>query len=701
VSSTALTVKRFLFGTFLLDPRAGLFLVDECGARAPQKIGSRALGVLSALVERHGELVSKEEIMNAVWPGVAVEDGNLTVQIAALRRLLDRQHSARSCIQTVPARGYRFVEPVRILGEGSDAASAVQRDARERGPIQHAPRLSLVVLPFQNLSGNRKDDYLGDAITDDLTGELSRVPDTFVTARASAYACQRIAGDVRQIGEQLGVRYIIQGSVRRIGRILRVNVQLVLAETGANLWADRFDVKIGDLAASQEAIVNRIRSSLAIEMIDAEVINSSRQQLANQDALNLVLRARSLLNQPFSVQRNEAARVLYEQALASDPTSLRAIVGLVRVLVAQFQDLLYWLDSDSPQRVVDLLAQAQAIAPHDEEVLTCTIRLLEVREEWHQLMVAAQNLIDRHPNSVHGYLYLARGKIATGAAEEALPLLARTIDLNPRDQYLWDRYWRIGFALQLIGRDEESIVWHRRAMSVYPDAPPLFRSQRLRSMASAWALSGHVEEARDAITKANRIWPFATVRTLSPINPSSKELVAQMRRFQEGLRIAGLRDHADEDADFGVAPENVPRQDLVGLTPKTVPGAVTIRTVELQAVLARECPVIVDTGFCSWGRSIPGAVGLKFAGTGSWTDATQTRFRHKMHEIAGVNVVRPIIAIGCNSERFDGYNLALRLVALGCKSVYWYRGGREAWEVNSLPDSEIDMQDWYFFVVSP
>jgi hypothetical protein len=214
-------------------------------------------------------------------------------------------------------------------------------------------------------------------------------------------------------------------------------------------------------------------------------------------------------------------------------------------------------------------------------------------------------------------------------------------------------------------------------------------------MASAWALTGKVKEARDAIAEATRLWPFATVRTCSPPNPSSKALVVQMRRCQEGLRIAGLRDHADEDADFGVASDKVLHQDLVGLTPTTVPGAVTIRTAELQAMLGRRSPVVIETAFASWGRSVPGAVGLKFAGCGGGlTDTMQDRLGRKVQELTGGDLARPIISVGCNSERFDGYNLTLRLVALGYKNVCWYRGGREAWEVSGLADSEIRLQEW-------
>jgi adenylate cyclase len=163
----------------------------------------------------------------------------------------------------------------------------------------------------------------------------------------------------------------------------------------------------------------------------------------------------------------------------------------------------------------------------------------------------------------------------------------------------------------------------------------------------------------------------------------------------DGLRIAGLPDHAEEDADFGVISDDMPRRDLAGPTPTTMSGARTIRTGDLVPFLAEKKQIVVDTGLYSWGRSIPGAVGLKNAGLGgSYTDTAQNHLRRKMRELSKDDLTIPIIAVGWNSERFDGYNLALRLVALGYTNVYWYRGGREAWEIASLPETELVVQDW-------
>ena len=168
-------------------------------------------------------------------------------------------------------------------------------------------------------------------------------------------------------------------------------------------------------------------------------------------------------------------------------------------------------------------------------------RLLESAGRYVEQMAVAQRLIDTYPGSVLGYLYLARGKIFTGSAQEAIPLLKKTIQLNPRDAYLWDRYW--GFALLLIGRYEESIVWHQRALVVYPDAPRRLHAERYRMIAAANALSGQIDEARRAMAKSNRLWSFATIR---PIPPRTIPIVMRMWRSMGvirtgcGWRVCGI-----------------------------------------------------------------------------------------------------------------------------------------------------------------
>jgi TolB-like protein len=632
------------FGEFLLDRSAGgLFRCDEHGVAVPVTLGSRALDVLGVLVERLGDLVTKQAIMDTVWPDTAVEENNLTVQISALRRVLDQGRTDGSCIQTVPGRGYRFVVPVH---RPADTPRPLRRSP---DAIAKAPRLSLVVLPFANFGGNPDQDYLADAITEDVTTDLSRLPGALVIARQSAAALRDRSIDLRRVGEDLGVRYAVEGSVRRLGNALRVNVQLISTETNTHIWADRFDQEITDLAAGQEAIVCRIGSALGIEVVDAESIRSVRDRPTNADAFDLVLRARSQQNQPFSDQRNDAAQELYEQALTIEPGSLRAILGLFRTLFLYWSHRGHWKDGDAEERAIRLLAAAQSIAPQDEGVMVSTVRLLAEQGKWWEMMAAAQRVINCYPGSVFGYLYLARGKIFTGEAETAIPLLARTIELNPRDPNLWDRYWRTAFAFQLIGRYDESITWHQRALAVCPGASRLLRSYRYLDMASAWALRGHVEEARRMVAEAQRNWPFTTVRSRWRIYPMTKTFQAQIANYQEGLRLAGLRDHAEEDADFGVAPDAGLRGEPVGYTPKTAPGVTTIRTQALEEFVAGRKPAVVDTMALSLGQSIPGAVGLRNAGLGgNLSDATQSRLGRKMLTLTGGDLNLAVVAVGWN-----------------------------------------------------
>ena len=189
------------------------------------------------------------------------------------------------------------------------------------------PRLSIVVLPFELLGGDPSDGYLADGITEDLTTDLSHVPGTFVIARASAYSYRGKATDIRRIGAELGVRYAVTGSVRQLGVMLRVNAQLTSTETGAQLWSDRFDQPISDLASGQDRIIIRLRAALAIGLTDIEARRSARERPTNPDAFDLILRARAERNRPESPDTLSEAARLFELALQHDPNSIEALTG--------------------------------------------------------------------------------------------------------------------------------------------------------------------------------------------------------------------------------------------------------------------------------------------------------------------------------------------------------------------------------------
>ena len=732
------------FEGFLLDRGAGgLFRLNERGERIPVPLGSRALDVLCVLVERSGELVSKQAIMDAVWPNIAVEENNLTVQVSALRRVLDEGRIQGSIIQTVAGRGYRLVEPVRrddddaapvlpsedrpedtVDGNNAVAEAVAPRLTFPGGPQRRRfriaalagvclvlvallliarnhgfwlasspdrPRLSLVVLPFENLSGDPKDDYLAEGITDDVTSDLANLPNAFVIAHQSADSYKGKPLDVREVGKELGVRYVLEGSVRRMGAVLRVNAQLVSGETGADLWSDRFDEQISDLSSGQDQIVTRMRSELGVSLVEIEEARSLRERPTTPDAFDLVLRARYILYQPPTKERREEALALYEQALLLDPQSVPALAGAAFLLMERSG---YPADNaDDIERAGRLLAQARAISPSSWIALNFTVQWLRKMDQWQEAIAAAEELVRRFPNNPVGFFDLAQSKTIAGHAEEAIPLQERAIQLDPRSAWLFARYSDMGFASLLLGRDEDAIRYLERSLSLNPG---YYRSQwTYRFLAAAYARAGRPADARHALSEADSRFPYDTVRSHWPDDPSSKVYNEQIRALQDALRLAGERDHADEDADFDVPVDAKLHRDFAGLTPTSVPGATTIRTKDLATLLVESEPVVIDTVSYSWGRSISGAVGLSHSGVGgSFTDAVQDRLRNKTRALTGGDLSRPIVAVGWNSERFDGRNLALRLTALGYTRVYWYRGGREAWEVNGLPETDLDVQPW-------
>jgi adenylate cyclase len=679
--------KTLAFEGWRFDRLAGgLLRQDVAGAWMPVSIGTRTREILALLLEQPGVLVSKDVIMDAVWPNVAVEPNNLTVQIAALRRVLDEGRSDGSCIQTVPGKGYRFVLHVKRLDEGHADLATVP------------PRLSIVVLPFENLSGEPKDDYLAEAITDDLTSDLSLIPDVSVIACESANAYRGQPKDVQKIGEELRVRYVLKGNVRRFGYTLRVNVQLISGEAGALLWSDRFDEEIGELAVGQEQVVRRMKDEVGICLVEIESARSLRERPTNPDPFDLILRARSIRNQPPSLQRDDEVMALLERALMLDQSSVYAMTYIAYYLSNAGRRSEGWENFEDMQRAERLLAQARAIAPDSAVVLNTYVLWLRTVGRCAEAIEACQRAIQMHPNRIRGlmgfYHELGRCRTWTGHAEEGIALEEEANRLNPRSPWRYVRYRHIGWYSLLLGRDLEAIKYLERSLAINPDDDGTVHWQ-YRRLATAYARIGKIEEAQQYLARANRLWPYDTVRSRAPEVLLSPVYIEQFRQFQDALRLAGLRDHADEDAIFGLPADAALHGELAGLTPTEAPGVKTIRTVDLARFLEEAQPIVIDTMKYSWGRSIPGAIGLQFAGLGgSFTDTAQNRLHGKLRELTAGDSDRPIVAVGWNSERFDGRNLALRLAALGYIQVYWYRGGREAWEVNGLPETALDVQDW-------
>ena len=361
------------------------------------------------------------------------------------------------------------------------------------GPM--APRLSVVVLPFSNLTGDATQDYLGDVITEELTTSLSRIPRSFVIARSTAFTFKGKAVDVRQIGRDLGVRYILEGSLEQGGNRVRVNAQLIDADTGAHLWADQLDADRTNLLDMQDEIVTRLSRALQIRLIEVDAAHVARTHPGDPDAEQLAMRCQAILASahPGSVEA-QGGFSLCERALERDERNVRALVNLSfkfidRVLSEQSLDR-----EDDIRQAGELASRALAIDPNDYGAHFAKAEILLGQEHFEEAIVEAERSLALSPSFVNAYSALSVASSFLGRPKEGVEYADKAIRLSPRDPDLYAFYLDKGFALSLLGQDDQAINWLRRAVVAAPQWP---LPQAL--LAAALSLSGHEAEARDVL----------------------------------------------------------------------------------------------------------------------------------------------------------------------------------------------------------
>jgi TolB-like protein/Tfp pilus assembly protein PilF len=517
----------FLFGDFCLD-RGGLLRRDERDIYVPVAIGSRALDLLGVLVERPGSLISKGEMIAAVWPGIVVEDSNLTVQISALRRVLDQGRAERSCIQTVAGRGYRFVATVTRRTADADSAIAVI----SRGGGRPPPRLSIVVMPFTNLSNDSDHEYFADGLTDDLTTDLSRISGSFVIARSTAFTYKGKAIDAKQIGRELGVRYVLEGSIRRSGHQIRANAQLIDAESDAHLWAERFDRDTGDLFALQDEITSRIAVALDLELIGAE----AGRPIERPDVLDYILRGRAAYSRPLARDHYAEAISLFERALTLDPRSVEAQSWLAHALAGRMHFRMTDSAAADIERAEGLVRRALAASPRNPIAHYAKGQLLLARSRPEEAIPEFETVIASNRNWVYALYALGTCKLVTGSIEETIPLVEQAIRLSPRDPFIANWYTQIGRAHLVQSRTDEAILWLEKALGANPGlwfahAP----------LAAAYALKGEPERAAAELAEARRLSGDGRFASIASLEAARYWGVPKIRALFEATFFAGLR----------------------------------------------------------------------------------------------------------------------------------------------------------------
>ena len=398
---------------------------------------------------------------------------------------------------------------------------------RLTNPTQ-AAHLSIVVLPFTNLSGDAAQDYFADGITENLTTDLSRIRNSFVIASTTASTYKGKTADAKEIGKELGVRYVLEGSVQRDQNRVRVNAQLIDAETGAHLWAERFEEDLADLFKLQDQVVARLGNALGFELVKAEAEKSARSR--NPDAIDLYMRGRALVLQTVqqpAKDKNDAALALFEQALKIDPNDANALAGEAQCYLIEY---VYFAnpETDYDAKVIGQANRAIALAPDSVQAYVTKSAYLRTSRRAEESLRTADAGLAINPNYARLYGVRSSAKSSLGQFEQAKSDAQQAMRLSPRDPY-------IGMWHVFLGRAELGLGHFDAALNEYRNATDSgFRTfYAYADLAAAYALEGKMDEARTALAEARRLNPKLTVKWLQSGTPNEPTLF-------EGLRKAGL-----------------------------------------------------------------------------------------------------------------------------------------------------------------
>jgi adenylate cyclase len=402
-----------------------------------------------------------------------------------------------------------------------------------------AQRLSIVVLPFANLSDDPEQQHFTDGITADLTTDMSLIPGSVVISRNTALTYKGKMVDAKQIGRELGVRYVLEGSVRRWGNQVRNNVQLIDAENNAHLWAERLDRDIGDLFARQNEIAGRLANSLHLTLIR----NEASRPIDNPGAQDYRFRARAAAFKPSSREKYAEAIDLFEKALAIDPqlppSTKSALAGQY---TGRALDEMTDTAAADIARAEDLIGQALAVAPHSPDAHQAKGQLLRVQRRCAEAISEYETALAYNRNNVGAFSQIAQCKILLGLIDEAIPLLEQALVLSPQDPQLHMAYFRLGQARLLQSRTEDAIVWLAKSRSAHPTYPLVHAW-----LAAAYGIKGETDHAAAELAEARRLGGKGFMSSMARLRADSRfetpaGISLRDATYYTGLRKAGVQE---------------------------------------------------------------------------------------------------------------------------------------------------------------
>jgi TolB-like protein/tetratricopeptide (TPR) repeat protein len=529
----------YVFEDFTLDiERRELRCEGALTAVEPQ-----VFDLLAHLIRNRERVISKDDLLAAIWKGRIVSEATLDSRINAARRAIRDSGEQQRLIKTVPRKGVRFVgtvlvqqseEPATDAGPASTASRVHDRaaDVSRQGPLPNRP--SIAVLPFTNISGDPEQDYFADGMADEIITALSRCSGLFVIARNSSFTYEGKVVDVRQIGSELGVRYVLEGSVRRAGSRLRISGQLVNAESGELIWADRFDGEMGAVFELQDHVAESVAAAIEPNLERAEIKRLNRSPGPHVNVYDLLLRAQQLEYELTAESLTAALRYL-ERAIAIDGAYGPAL-ALAAYCYAELSFFEGWsCGSNESAEALRRAWRAVELGRDDAKVLwMAAVAVLLLAQDYPRAKELLYRSLQINPNSAVTLRLTGIVEATTGDSSKGFDLLGRARRLSPRDPRDWLMSFLMTVACTSSGKYDEAITWAEKALTQKRGFAPA-----LRQLAFALVKIGQRERAAEIVQEMLKIEPGVSISQLRTRVPFAGHRPV-WEEFSEALRSAGL-----------------------------------------------------------------------------------------------------------------------------------------------------------------
>ena len=519
------------FGDFTFDSgRRELRRGNELVAIEPQ-----VFDVLQFLIANRDRVVSNDDLIEAVWHGRIVSEATVSTRMNAVRRAVGDSGERQQFIRTIARKGYRFVGDVQ--DEDVPGSHRTVRSAQSDTELSDLPTLpakpSIVVLPFANISGDPEQEYFADGMTEDLITALSQFRALFVIARNSSFVFKGKAVDAKQIARELGVRYLLEGSVRKSGNRVRITGQLIEASTGAHLWAGRFDGGLEDIFELQDSVTGSVVGAISPKLEQAEIDRAKRKPTGSLDAYDYYLRGMAHLHEG-SRTSIDAALHLFNRAIDLDP-EFAAVYGMA-AWCYNLRKWNWWMTDPAKEAAeTERLARKAVALGQDDAVALCTggFALAHAAGDHEFGARCVDRALALNPNLADAWYFAGWLSSILGEPDVGIERIERATRLNPIALFPFSAHGAIAWAHFTAGRYDEATLSARKAMLEQPNFLPM-----LRIFAASSAMAGHLDEARAAVARVRDLTPAFRISDVRSVAPYRRP--EDLRRYVEALRKAGL-----------------------------------------------------------------------------------------------------------------------------------------------------------------